>query len=70
MMPVVIADYEPVISSESDWHPKAYRKSWAGDPALDNVVVTKIEIVPEPVAMILLGLGLVGVAGVKRKFNN
>jgi hypothetical protein len=55
----------------------SYNVQWAGDddpptmmlPGLDSFYVSS-STVPEPTTMLLFGLGLVGLAGVRRKFKN
>jgi hypothetical protein len=39
------------------------------DPQFDNITMSALTTVPEPATLLLLGLGLVGLAGARRKFH-
>jgi hypothetical protein len=45
--------------------------SWiTADPWVQEIQSDNIPMVPEPTTMLLLGLGLIGLAGARRKFKH
>jgi hypothetical protein len=71
------SDSDPLSKIEvSFWYfglygPPSWPYSWFGTESVDVIQVDGVrQCVPEPATMLLLGLGLIGLAGVRRKFKN
>jgi hypothetical protein len=66
-MTAYLTETEPIITEVVDGLPVS---GHSGVIRVDELRINELSSVPEPTAMLLLGIGLVGIAGIRRKYKS